>query len=147
MNTEQRLAQLERQLRWLKRLGVLAVAVGAVVVLGGQAKEKGLPDLKVRSLQVIDRDGTTRCVLASDSAGDGRTGLFIQYGLAERVALYARKDLAVLAIEDMKERTSVSLRVDPEVRLDRGGGTTLAGVPSLRFFDQTGKVIWKAPGE
>ena len=60
MSTEERLASLERQLRWLKRLGALAIAVGAVVVLGGQGREVALPNIECGSLVLKDSEGRAR---------------------------------------------------------------------------------------
>jgi hypothetical protein len=75
MSTEERLAQVERQLRWLKRLGALAIAVGAVVVLVGQAKEKEPEHLVVKSLKVVDKDGKVRA--AATLSEDGSPSLFL----------------------------------------------------------------------
>jgi hypothetical protein len=64
MSVEQRLSRsrLERQNRWLKRLGALAIAVGAVVVLVGQGK--GKPQiLQGKKLVLEDEAGTARVVI------------------------------------------------------------------------------------
>ena len=60
MSVEERLEQLERKVRWMRRLGAVGVALVAVVVLMGQGKEKELPDLEVRSLTVKDNEGNER---------------------------------------------------------------------------------------
>jgi hypothetical protein len=57
MTTEQRLERLERENKWMRRIGVVAVAVAATVFLIGQGKEKALPDLKAKSLELIDESG------------------------------------------------------------------------------------------
>ena len=65
MTTEQRLKRLERENKWMRRIGVVAVAVAAAVFLIGQGKDKELPDLEVRSLKVKDKDGKVRCTLGT----------------------------------------------------------------------------------
>jgi len=57
MTTEQRLERLERENRWMRRIGAVGVAVAAVFLIG-QGKEKELPDLEGRSLSVVDTNGT-----------------------------------------------------------------------------------------
>ena len=80
MTIEQRLRRLERQNRWMKRTGVLALAIVATVVLSGQAK-RGLPHLKARSLTVVDARGTSRVVVSdeglrvNDRHGNSRVAL------------------------------------------------------------------------
>ncbi|MHC4136999.1 MAG: hypothetical protein ACYS0K_18740, partial [Planctomycetota bacterium] len=60
MTTEQRLERQERENRWMRRIGMLAAAVAAAVLLAGQGKDEKLPDLEVQSLQVKDKDGRER---------------------------------------------------------------------------------------
>jgi hypothetical protein len=84
--------QVERQLRWLKRLGALAIAVGAVVVLVAQAKEKKPQDLVVRSLTIKEGeqvrvrldswDGMSSLTLAGT---DGRTRVHL-FAMADETA-------------------------------------------------------------
>jgi hypothetical protein len=69
MTLEQRLERLERENRWMRRLGAVAVAVVAAVLLMGQDKAKDLPDLVVRSLTVKDKDGKVRATLATLATG------------------------------------------------------------------------------
>jgi hypothetical protein len=57
MTTEQRLVRLERENRWMRRIGAVAVAVAAAVFLIGQEKANPLPDLRARSLSLIDDNG------------------------------------------------------------------------------------------
>ena len=66
MTIEQRLERLERQNRWMKRGGAVAVALVAAVFLMGQAKPKELPDLEVRSLTLKDNAGRV-CTLPQAS--------------------------------------------------------------------------------
>ena len=69
MTIEQRLTKLERQNRWMKRGGGLALAAVACVVLIGQGKPKELPDLEARSLTIRDRSGKARITLGFDRQG------------------------------------------------------------------------------
>jgi hypothetical protein len=69
MTLEQRVEKLERQNRWMKRVGAVAVAVVAAVALIGQAKDEELKDLRVRSLKVVDDKGTVGIELGSSPAG------------------------------------------------------------------------------
>ena len=66
MTIEQRLAKLERQNRWMRRVGGLAAAAVACVVLMGQGKAKVLPDLEVRSLTVKSKGGKELAFLGAD---------------------------------------------------------------------------------
>jgi hypothetical protein len=75
MTTEQRLARLEREIRWMRRIGAVCLAVVAAVFLMGQDKAKELPDLEVRSLTVKDKDGKVRAGFATTA--DGSTLLSI----------------------------------------------------------------------
>ena len=63
MTIEQRLEKLERQNKWMRRIGAVAVALVAAVFLMGQGKEKEPPDLIVKSLTVVDKDGKVRARL------------------------------------------------------------------------------------
>ncbi|MHC4137567.1 MAG: hypothetical protein ACYS0K_21685 [Planctomycetota bacterium] len=76
MTTEQRVEKLERQNRWMRRIGAVGVALIAACVLGGQgeAKDKKPQDLVVRSLQVVDEDGKVRAELGHTLAS-GTSGL------------------------------------------------------------------------
>jgi hypothetical protein len=61
MTTEQRLERLERENRWMRRIGVVAVAVVAAVFLIGQGKEKpGVRTQVVEATGVVIRDAKNR---------------------------------------------------------------------------------------
>jgi hypothetical protein len=157
MTLEQRMTKLERQLRWLKRLGALAIAVGAVVVLVAQAKEKGLPDLEVRSLNVRDETGRDRARLWLRPRHGPEVILSHKSELTAGLAV-TKDGRGLLALTDSTSRAQVRLgvREDGAPRLelvDREGrvrtqlGLEENGSPSMVMFDGSGKVIWKAPGE
>jgi hypothetical protein len=63
MTLERRWKRLERENRWLRRIGMVAGAVAAPVFLVGQGNEMEPKDLEVRSLTVKDKDGTARARL------------------------------------------------------------------------------------
>ena len=139
MTIEQRLERLERQNRWMKRIGALGLAVAAAVLLSGQAKGKDLQDLKARSLTLIDANGKNRVVLA-----DSLT-LIDPYG-RNRVVL-ADYGLRVLDING-KTRATLFARGDGSSSLDlydRNGKMLMAlralrdGLPSLALWDKNGK--------
>jgi hypothetical protein len=172
MTTEQRLERLERENRWMRRIGAVGVAVAAAVLLIGQGKDKKLPDLEVRSLVarslvarslvVVDDEGTRRVEL--DSLDDSiylrltdRTG-------RERFTLLAgNKGQSELYFNDRTGTTKLALGVSdgsPYLDMTGAGRVTLSGrdekmraglatnedgTPSLSFFDKDGKHIWKAP--
>ena len=107
MSVEERLARLERENRWMRRIGGLTLAAAAVVVLVGQGKEKDLPDLAVRSLTVKDAEGNKRITLG---AGDRATLRFKDPGGQMRILLdSAADDGSVFALRDTKGRTRVTL--------------------------------------
>ncbi|MHC4670534.1 MAG: hypothetical protein ACYTFD_19290, partial [Planctomycetota bacterium] len=69
MTTEQRLERLERENRWMRRIGAVCLALVAAVFLMGQEKAKELPDLEVGSLKVKDKDGKVRVFLRPEGRG------------------------------------------------------------------------------
>ena len=134
MTTEQRLKRLERENRWMRRIGVVAVAVAAAVFLigqgGGRAKEP--PNLVARSLTLKDKEGTVRATLAAGV--DGSCLVFVDEAHKVRASLIVAND----GYADLTFRDS-----DGKVRTQLG--TFVRGSPNLRLFDAKGKVIWKAP--
>ena len=88
MTIEQRLAKLEKQNRWMKRGGGLALAAVACVVLIAQGKAKELPDLVVRSLTLRDGEGKPRAVLSMEKPNTPSLVLLDQNG-TKRVYLLA----------------------------------------------------------
>jgi hypothetical protein len=169
MTTEQRLEKLERQNRWMRRIGAVAVAVAAAVFLIGQGKEKKLPDLEVRSLIIKDKKGTARAQLTTRDNGEpflmfwgkagevrtflGMRGLFFSDKAANRVALGLRSDgageTAFLTLFGRDGTQRVKLLTAPNGPAflalgDKGGPRAhfllAAGVPQLTFLDKNRKV-------
>jgi hypothetical protein len=133
MTLEQRLEKLERENRWMRRLGAVCLAVVAAVFLMGQDKPIGLPDHVVRSLTIMDGNGKVRAWLGTMPRG----GVYLS--LADKDAK-PRAMLATLADgataltlkgKDGKERVALKVFGDSS--------------PRLRLLDAKGSVIWKAP--
>jgi hypothetical protein len=78
MTVEERLARLERQNRWIRRLGTLGLSVIAIAVLTGQGKDEDSKALRAHELRIVDAEGRTRILLA----GEGGLGhpVLILYG-------------------------------------------------------------------
>jgi hypothetical protein len=110
MTLEQRVEKLEKQNKWLKRLGTLAIAVGAVVVLGGQAEGKEVRHLLGKSLAISDDAGELRVKLGVQD-GTSRLELNDRHGRS-RVFLHADlQGQTTLFLKDgtMKERVGISV--------------------------------------
>ena len=62
MSIEERLERLERQNKWMRRIGLLCIAVTAAVLLLGQAKPTRV--LAAERFEVRDKQGRLRAELA-----------------------------------------------------------------------------------
>ena len=152
MSVEERLEQLERKVRWMRRTGAVGVALVAAVFLMGQGKEKELPDLEVRSLTVVDEAMNKRA-----SLGSGILSLFDIKGV-ERLTLGAEPCIS-FSDENKQERIRMSVesrasagpRFTGVVVCDKRGtarleaGTTDSGQPLVNLSKRSGEVIWSAP--
>jgi hypothetical protein len=106
MTTEQRLTQVERQLRWHKRLGALAIAVGAVVVFVGQGKSDPKVIMASRFV-VVDEAGTERGVLGMTEHG---AALLLYHPDGQRrVELSESRRGAGMTLRDPGGRSTVTL--------------------------------------
>ena len=139
MTTEQRLERLERENRWMRRIGAVAVAVAAAVFLIGQGKDKDLQDLVVRSVLVKDKHGALRAILDKD-------GLIIhdEVGLVPLVMLHGNGGLGIY---DRNGRQTLAVGVGRGVAGvfllgDKNGRASLQtaadGSPALRLLDKDG---------
>ena len=152
MTVEERLARLERENRWLRRGGGVALAAIATVLLVGQAGSKPLADLEARSLtikdasgretltiepplglQLRDNTGKVRARLGLDGVGAPHLSLYDDQGKGS-VGLHMTKDSAAMALFDGSGAIRAHLQVDRD-----------AGTPSLIFRDPAGEVTWQAP--
>jgi hypothetical protein len=143
MNLEQRLERLERENRWMRRIGAVGVAVVAAVFLIGQGKDKELPDLEVRSLKVKDNAGKVRAVLASDTDGTVYLRLRDKDG-KPRAGLTLFADSPSLDLWDKNCETRAVLGVTTTVDKVTGAETKTAE-STLTLYDAQGTVVWQAP--
>ena len=154
MTIEQRLAKLERQNRWMKRAGGMALAAVACVVLMGQGKAKVVPDLVAKSLTIKDKDGKTRVKLETDPK-IGAPSLRLYDGAGkERAALTVSALFSTLLFSNKAGEVRMSLSVLAGLPTlffnDKAGQVRAAlklypnGTPSLEFV-KNDKVIWRAP--
>jgi hypothetical protein len=167
MTTEQRLERLERENRWMRRTGAVAVAVAAAVFLIGQGRDKELPDLEVRSLTVKGKDGFTRIRLSTfdgwpflglydkdsrlramlaSTGTDGMSGLSLfDPDRKRRARLATAADGSpLLSLHDKTGRSRAALGVATTVEKKTGAETKTAE-NTLTMYDAKGKVIWQAP--
>jgi hypothetical protein len=156
MTLDQRLEKVERENRWMRRIGMVAAAVAAAVFLIGQAKEKEPQDLEVRSLKVKDRDGKARVTLGTDADGVPHLRFADEHGKLRAMLGTLEEDLLCLTLwdRDFKVRAALGMGTNgpPHLRLaDEDGvarvrlSTSRDGSAYLKFYDSKGKVIWKAP--
>jgi len=117
-----RLSRLERENRWLKRIGGITLLGVAAVVLMGQAAPRKVTKV-IEAEEFILRDGTGKVRARLGSAADGSPGLEL---LDEKEN--ARAVLGHSALEYMRTNTIVQRPAS-----------------SLVLFDKDGNVMWKAP--
>jgi len=174
MTLEQRLEKLERENRWMRRIGVVAAAVAAAVFLIGQGKDREPPDLVVRSLRVQDEKGKVRASLRMTA--DGAILGFYDDDGKMRIMLGAKGDRHSLKFIDTAGESRATFGTTagfPALKLAEGSGTTrvllsatpgfrglylrdkddmpravlemVDGSPTFKFGDAKGNVIWQAP--
>ncbi len=115
---ERRLDRVERENRWLKQAGVVALAVIAAIVLMGQATWKLAPPGKPGKVVGAEQ------FIVHDARGGVRAELGTLPNGTVRLILYDRGNPG---------ETRVILSAGPETS------------PALSFSDKAGKVIWRAP--
>ena len=128
MTIEQRVAKLEKQNRWMKRAGGLALAAVACVFLMGQGKEKGKA-FEVGALIIKDTAGIVRAKLTKSADGAPALMFFGKAGNPRMVLNGA----PALSLFDKASETRARLSVSAD------------GTPSLTMHDAKGNVIWQAP--
>jgi len=166
MTLEQRLEKLERENRWMRRIGAVAVALVGACVLVGQV-DKELPDLVVRSLKVKDGNGRVRAWLGTLPDGSPHLRLTSE-DLRIRANLATHADgSASLALIDKSYMVRAMLTTDadgsPSLNLadkdgqDRAvlgvittadkvtGAKTTTAENTLTLYDGKGKVLWQLP--
>ncbi len=115
---ERRLDRVERENRWLKRAGVIALAVIAAVVLMGQGMRKTPPPGKPGKIVGAEQ------FIVHDARGGVRAELGTLPNGTVRLVLYDRGNPG---------QTRVILSAGPVTS------------PALSFSDKAGNVIWSAP--
>ena len=154
MTLEQRLERLERQSRWMRRGGALALAVEATVILVGQGAEEDLRDLEARSLTLKDSDGRERLRIGPefaehglrfmDATGETRARFYLQLDGTPQVFLYNAQGKEGIAFS-VKDRPRLALLHAGVDRLSLKVGSD--GSPGLYLFDAERKTTWQAPSK
>ena len=119
MSVEERLERLERQNKWMRRLGAVGVALVAVVFLMGQGKEP--PDLVVRALTLKDAAGKTRAELG------------------------VRDGAPILTLKDEAGRPRVALSQEIMEFFDSSGPRVSLGMYVVRFV-RRGRIVTVSDG-
>ncbi len=158
MTIEQRVAKLERQNRWLKRVGGLVLATFACVVLMGQGKPKELPDLVAKSLTLKDENGKTRAELRMVALGKWSVPTLVFRGArGDRQAALVGGPAPQLILETVKTAVGHAIGLDGNpslswMRRRQGHDSELFSlammndnVPVMFAWDTKGKLIWQVP--
>jgi len=134
MTTEERLARLERENRWMKLGGgVLLLALVAVLFVGaGQEKDKPkvLEEVRARKISVVDDAGKMRVGIAFQDESPV-VGIWDRNDKL-RISLTVTSDGPFLILGDEKERARMTFLVD-------------AKGPSIWLVDPKDRVLFKAP--
>ncbi|MFQ5804439.1 MAG: hypothetical protein ACE5JQ_16235 [Candidatus Methylomirabilales bacterium] len=165
-----RLDRLERENRWWKRIGVVALAALVAVVLMGQATLRKVPRVvEAEKFVLRDAGGSVR---ATFSLWENRTAAlsFFNYATKKTVsAILGTRENGVpfLYFYDKAGKNRLDLSVSPNgspslslldkeaeiraalgstsVEMTRTGAVVKRPESSLVLFDKDGKVIWQAP--
>ncbi len=126
MTLEQRLEKLERENRWMRRIGAVGVAIAAAVFLIGQGKDKPRV-VEAEAFVLRDGEGKQRAVLSMEKPNTPSLVLLDQNG-TKRVYLLAEQG----------GRASLGLGpgdggIRTVLRVNSGGDA------HLNFFDKDGK--------
>jgi len=147
MTADQRIERLERQNRWMRRVGVLAMVGIAALLFLAQTREKRLPDLKVRSLAVLDEKGRVRASIAPHESGVGF--MLSDVNLESRLMLgvwgtpymtFWRGKNECLTLADLKDDGRILLVIHDPMTLKLAGAKA-----RFTMQDSDGKVLYTAP--
>ncbi len=127
----QRLDRLEKQTRWWKAIGAVALAALALVLLAGARSEKVAEKVVTKRLIIVDKDRQPRAVLeVVELQPEGAP-----------VLSFLTKDHAV--------RLSLGLSVGGDSRLSlldkEGKRQAMLFSNSLALVESGGKILWKVP--
>ena len=133
MTLEQRIAALERRLKFYRRLIMVcaAIFVLALIVAAGQ-DQKTHDMLRTKRLEVVNGSGDRVFIAGSDSStGHGRV-VILNAGATPVVVATGSEDGGTLMFFDENEKLRLSTSAD-----QRGG--------FLQLLDSDGKTSWSAP--
>jgi len=150
MTLDQRVEQLERRCRQLRRVLIAMTVAIAAVVLVGAAPKPAEGALQTRSLEVVDGDGNVRIRLGPADEGYGlvvydRDGRF-QATLTDAplgAVLSVRKSGGSISLMALEDGCGMTMR-------DRGGKPRALvllqeDAPEIMLKDQEGKTVFSAP--
>ncbi|MHC4818403.1 MAG: hypothetical protein ACYTF8_10145 [Planctomycetota bacterium] len=146
MTTEQRLERLERENRWMQRIGAVGIAVAAVVLLVGQGRQPEGWHLVAKSVTVNDELGRPRIRLGQNGGvpqlqfldGTGRTHITLgETPHGPLLRLRDKKTTRIVLSTDHDGSASVLL-TDKAGRSRCGLGTDPDGSPSIEVWDKDG---------
>ncbi len=160
-----RVARLEQEIRWWRRLGAGTVLAFGVVALLGASQAPVADEVRAKRFTLVDDDGATQAELGVFTAADGGQMPRLAFWGKERrlVAQFDAFPSVNLLAKDEASRVTLSVRDDGDPSLafvDHAGTTrvilgradTKAGgepkqlpVSSLVLFGEDGKPVWKAP--
>ena len=132
MSIEERLERLERQNKWMRRIGAVGVALVAAIFLLGQGKEQAVPSIKARELVLVDEAGAKR---ASLTTKNDKTQL----------AFFDKKGKAVVELTALRGSGRLSLSWPSGWKKPHIAVETQRPAGSLVIFDKDGNVIWQVP--
>ena len=156
----QRLDRVERENRWLKQAGVVALAViGAVALMGQATPSKVVEVVEAQRFILRDLKGINRGGL--QVMDDGRPILHLadENGLTRAELVVLSNNTPALYFYDYERGRDVGRKYLAWLGVSKHGSVTLALIdreeqsqaqlsgtgPRLRFIGKDGKVIWSAP--
>lgn len=144
MTLERRVGKLERENRWLRRIGAVAVAIAAAVFLMGQQFGRTLRADTLRvggplsqvfidedGITIRDEDGTARIVLGIDKKNTAGLSLSDGDGVQRTILVASANGFTNMALKDKNGRV--------------GLGSIDGKYVMLVLRDKSDKVVWKAP--
>lgn len=153
----QRVDRLERENRWLKRLGVTVLAgLVGVLVMGQTTAGRSAKTIEAEELHLRDSRGMARATLSVGPDGSPRLGLTDQAGVSRLTLVvnsdgsprFSLSDKAGLAraVVGLDRDGSPRLGLTDQAGIDRAGLVVMPdGQPMLGFKDKSGRAIWSAP--
>ena len=127
MTLEDRVAQLERQNRWFKRLGLAVVLAAASLVLGG-ASPQGMRRIDANEIFLRDAQGRERAALLVTK--EGSVGIWMRDTAGKFRSVYSLGGTGS-AIIDFRDKNG-------KVRMAMG--ITAAESPRINIVDANGKL-------